>query len=150
MKIVKIFILIFFSGLVLSGCSLDSNSDSKIGDSVYKLEDGQLCISRNGGIGFECILLNNQELQDQRWEILKDYLGVVEWNEEFEKTGCGLINKNILTDDKNKVEYVKLGCGGVNLAECCKTQCPSDARPCPVITDMEFYNRCQTLKELIK
>jgi hypothetical protein len=66
------------------------------------------------------------EIEDKRWEMLKDYLGVVEWTEVIDndnkchlnqltqKLTCGAnatIGLNsFLSNDKNKVKWIELKC----------------------------------------
>lgn len=100
-------------------------------------------------------------LESQHQQIL-DYLGVVEWKEDLPDcmvsienrivNNCGRtvqvnehFGETILTKDPNKVEWVKLGCEDlVSLPRCIDM---SDSRSCAY---GEKYDRCQSLKELIK
>ena len=71
------------------------------------------------------IIIGNKRIdQNERWEMLKDYLGVVEWEEDWactpycvkndnhKKPECdgGCITKTILTDDENIKEWIELDC----------------------------------------
>ena len=76
-------------------------------------------------------------LNDLRWEMLKDYLGVVEWeikgevwkNNEYLKSEN--ISKTILTNDPIKKEWVELECDDY-----------------PIATDLTTNGkRCQELKK---
>lgn len=117
-------LIILLSGLILSGC----------GD---KEEKGVLISSLVSSEAFEKL----QQTQDQRWEMLKEYLGVIEYTDKFDidkycSNGIGV--KTYLTSDKYKVEWVELECDKHTLDE-------------KVVDDSWDinHNRCFELKDLI-
>ncbi len=145
----KLIITIIIASLVLVGCVGEKELDDDYYVSPTICPDCKVKItSKTWTYWLEQITMNT-EIQNQRWEMLKEHLGIVEWTEKFNVHSTSTI-KGIIINDKEtyltfdplKVEWVELGCDKYNKIgwdyDCSK---PKECH--------DEYKRCQELKEIL-